>query len=125
MKKMKRACSNGDLSLLNRAVEHVDVNASLGGGWPPLSLAAAAGHADIARVLLKRGADAKIGLPSPLEFAAKSGHVACIKALITYSTVECIGCLREGCSRWAPGRIADTLNHNSELLFDLTHSALQ
>eukprot|EP01043_Picozoa_sp_COSAG02_P003870 COSAG02_NODE_97_length_37159_cov_37.660335_41_plen_805_part_00 len=126
IKKMKRACSNGDLSLLNRALEHVDINKSLGGGGPPLSLAAAAGHADIVRVLLKHGADAKGGLISPLELAASSGHVDCVKALMTYSAVQSASA---ACEKAAVGghlgALRILLNYNSELLIDLTHSALQ
>lgn len=126
MKKTKRACTNGDLSLLNRALEHVDVNASLGGGWLPLSLAAAAGHAEIVRVLLKTGSDANRGPLSPLELAATSGHVDCVKALMTYSAAESASA---ACEKAAVGghlsALQTLLNYNSELLFGLSHSALK
>ena len=127
MKKMKRACSNGDLSLLYRALEHFDVNKSLSGGWLPLSLAASAGHAEIVRELLKHGADAKEpSVPSALELASSSGHAECVKALMTYATARNTSV---ACEKAALGGhlhvLGILLNYNSELLYDLSHGALQ
>ena len=128
MKKMKRACSNGDLPLLYRALDHFDVNKSLSGGWLPLSLAASAGHAEVVRELLRHGADAKgPSVPSALELASSSGHAECVEALIrAHSTAQNASA---ACEKAALGGhlhvLGILLTYNSELLSDLTHSALQ
>ena len=82
------AVKDGDLAAVQEmTAEGADVRQLDALGVPPLQIAAALGHLDIARVLIEKGADvnfASRGKGTPLMVAAATHHPELIKLLICH-----------------------------------------
>ncbi len=79
------AADKGNVSEVVRLIaDGADVNATALDGWRPLTMAADRGQLDVAAVLIASGADVngKIGLLSPMYFAARGGHTDVVKLII-------------------------------------------
>ncbi|PHH92703.1 hypothetical protein CDD83_5940 [Cordyceps sp. RAO-2017] len=65
------------------AVDGIDLNVKHGSQWTPLAVASRKGHLGVARMLVKAGADLRVGYDgwTPLNVAANSGHVEIVRFL--------------------------------------------
>lgn len=77
------AAYGGQVAAVKRLLDaHVEINND---GWTPLHYAAFAGHAEIVRLLIERGADTEAAAPNgqtALILAARAGRLDAVRALV-------------------------------------------
>jgi hypothetical protein len=127
--KMERACLTGDSPLLNQALFHVGHEDMLRGGWFPVTLAAAAGHAAILAELLKLGADPVRRMPdrsTPLRLASAAGRVECVHELLkVYAEGEIQAACEQASNNGKLAVVKRLFDHRGALVYSLPHGCIQ